>query len=153
MIAANQAEGRLRSLQIISGLQRIDVGDDAIDRRAHDGLPQVELGLIDLRFGLQVLWIVFRRRVHVAAELRQHGIGVALRHRQPVLRRAEIVTRLVERRLRGHGARCEFALTLDTELVHDTLNVLLKFEADIEVANKQIATMTYKAKQGAGLPA
>jgi hypothetical protein len=44
------------------------------------------------------------------------------------------------------------AATLDAELVQDTLNVLLKFEADIEVANKQIATLTQKAKQEAGLP-
>jgi MoxR-like ATPase len=44
------------------------------------------------------------------------------------------------------------AAALDTELVHDTLNVLLKFEADIEVANKQIATLTQKARQAAGLP-
>ena len=44
------------------------------------------------------------------------------------------------------------AAALDTELVHDTLNVLLKFEADIEVANKQIATLTQKARQEAGLP-
>src|SRR6201996_608694 len=44
------------------------------------------------------------------------------------------------------------AAALDTELVHDTLNVLLKFEADIEVANKQIATLTQKAKHEAGLP-
>jgi MoxR-like ATPase len=44
------------------------------------------------------------------------------------------------------------AATLDTDLVHDTLNVLLKFEADIEVANKQIATLTQKARQEAGLP-
>jgi MoxR-like ATPase len=44
------------------------------------------------------------------------------------------------------------AAALDTELVHDTLNVLLKFEADIEVANKQIASLTQKARQEAGLP-
>jgi MoxR-like ATPase len=44
------------------------------------------------------------------------------------------------------------AAALDTELVHDTLNVLLKFEADIEVANKQIAALTQKARQEAGLP-
>ena len=44
------------------------------------------------------------------------------------------------------------AAALDTELVHDTLNVLLKFEADIEVANKQIATLTQKARQEAGVP-
>ena len=31
------------------------------------------------------------------------------------------------------------AASLDAEQVRDTLNVLLKFEADIEVANKQIA--------------
>jgi hypothetical protein len=43
------------------------------------------------------------------------------------------------------------AASLDTELVHDTLNVLLKFEADIEVANKRIAELTQKAKHGAGL--
>jgi MoxR-like ATPase len=44
------------------------------------------------------------------------------------------------------------AAALDTEMVHDTLNVLLKFEADIEVANKQIATLTQKARQEVGLP-
>jgi hypothetical protein len=44
------------------------------------------------------------------------------------------------------------AAALDTEMVHDTLNVLLKFEADIEVAGKQIASLTQKARQEAGLP-
>ena len=41
---------------------------------------------------------------------------------------------------------------LEVDLVRDTLNVLLKFEADIEVANKQIASLTQKARQEAGLP-
>jgi hypothetical protein len=44
------------------------------------------------------------------------------------------------------------AASLEPELVHDTLNVLLKFEADVEAANRQIATLTQKAKQEAGLP-
>ena len=44
------------------------------------------------------------------------------------------------------------AASLDAELVQDTLNVLLKFEADIEVAKKQIVTLTQKARQEAGLP-
>jgi MoxR-like ATPase len=42
---------------------------------------------------------------------------------------------------------------LDVDLVRDTLNVLLKFEADIEVANKQLAGLTHKARQDAGVPA
>ena len=42
---------------------------------------------------------------------------------------------------------------LEVELVRDTLNVLLKFEADIEVASKQIAGLTHKARQEAGVPA
>ena len=44
------------------------------------------------------------------------------------------------------------AAALDNDIVHDTLNVLLKFEADIEVADKQIATLTQKARQDAGRP-
>lgn len=40
---------------------------------------------------------------------------------------------------------------LDVDLVRDTLNVLLKFEADIEAAGKQIAGMTHKARQDAGV--
>jgi MoxR-like ATPase len=40
---------------------------------------------------------------------------------------------------------------LDVDLVRDTLNVLLKFEADIEVANKQLAGLTHKARQDAGV--
>ncbi|HVY18409.1 MAG TPA: MoxR family ATPase [Rhodopila sp.] len=37
------------------------------------------------------------------------------------------------------------ASSLDVDLVRDTLNVLLKFEADIEAAGKQLAGMTHKA--------
>ena len=40
------------------------------------------------------------------------------------------------------------AAALDADLVRDTLNVLLKFEADIEAANKQIAELTQKAQAG-----
>jgi MoxR-like ATPase len=40
---------------------------------------------------------------------------------------------------------------LDVEMVRDTLNVLLKFEADIEAASKQLAGMTHKARQDAGV--
>jgi MoxR-like ATPase len=40
---------------------------------------------------------------------------------------------------------------LDVDLVRDTLNVLLKFEADIEIAGKQLATLTHKARQDAGV--
>src|SRR5580693_6351492 len=42
---------------------------------------------------------------------------------------------------------------LEVDLVRDTLNVLLKFEADVEVASKQIAGLTHKARQDAGVPA
>ena len=37
------------------------------------------------------------------------------------------------------------ASVLEVDLVRDTLNVLLKFEADIEIAGKQLATLTHKA--------
>jgi MoxR-like ATPase len=40
---------------------------------------------------------------------------------------------------------------LDVDLVRDTLNVLLKFEADIEVAGKQLAGLTHKARLDAGV--
>ena len=43
------------------------------------------------------------------------------------------------------------ASVLEVDLVRDTLNVLLKFEADIEIAGKQIATLTHKARADAGL--
>ena len=39
---------------------------------------------------------------------------------------------------------------LEVDLVRDTLNVLLKFESDIEAAGKQIDSMTHKARQEAG---
>jgi MoxR-like ATPase len=44
------------------------------------------------------------------------------------------------------------ASVLEVDVVRDTLNVLLKFEADVEVANKQIAGLTHKARQDAGVP-
>jgi MoxR-like ATPase len=40
---------------------------------------------------------------------------------------------------------------LEVGLVKDTLNVLLKFEADIEAAEKQLAGITHKAQSAAGI--
>ena len=40
---------------------------------------------------------------------------------------------------------------LEVAIVRDTLNVLLKFEADIEATDKQLAGMTHKAQQTAGV--
>lgn len=40
---------------------------------------------------------------------------------------------------------------LEVPIVRDTLNVLLKFEADIEAAEKQLAGITQKAQQAAGM--
>ena len=40
---------------------------------------------------------------------------------------------------------------LEVDLVRNTLNVLLKFEADIEIANKQIAGLTHEARADAGI--
>jgi MoxR-like ATPase len=45
------------------------------------------------------------------------------------------------------------APVLEVDLVRDTLNVLLKFEADIEIAGKQLATLTHKARSDAGVTA
>jgi len=45
------------------------------------------------------------------------------------------------------------APVLEVDLVRDTLNVLLKFEADIEIAGKQLATLTHKARADAGVTA
>jgi MoxR-like ATPase len=45
------------------------------------------------------------------------------------------------------------APVLDVDLVRDTLNVLLKFEADIEIAGKQLATLTHKARAEFGVTA
>jgi MoxR-like ATPase len=39
---------------------------------------------------------------------------------------------------------------LDVDLVRDTLNVLLKFEVDIEAAGKQLAGLTQKAREAGG---
>ncbi len=41
---------------------------------------------------------------------------------------------------------------LDTGLARDTLNVLLKFEADIETAGRQLGELTGRARREAGLP-
>jgi len=41
---------------------------------------------------------------------------------------------------------------LNTELVRDTLNVLLKFETDIETAGRQLGELVGKSRREAGLP-
>ncbi|MDR3536208.1 MAG: MoxR family ATPase [Acetobacteraceae bacterium] len=40
---------------------------------------------------------------------------------------------------------------LDVDMVRNTLNVLLKFEADIEATNRQLAGLTHKARQDGGI--
>jgi hypothetical protein len=40
---------------------------------------------------------------------------------------------------------------LEEDMVRDTLNVLLKFESDIEVAGKRIAELTKQAQQAVAI--
>ncbi len=40
---------------------------------------------------------------------------------------------------------------LEVAVVRDTLNVLLKFEADIEAAEKHLSSLTHKAQREAGI--
>jgi hypothetical protein len=40
---------------------------------------------------------------------------------------------------------------LEVAVVRDTLNVLLKFEADIEAAGKHLSGLTHKAQREAGI--
>ncbi len=55
---------------------------------------------------------------------------------------------VMEIRTIGEGAGIAArAGVLEVDMVRDTLNVLLKFEADIEIAGKQLATLTHKARQ------
>ncbi|MGH7156488.1 MAG: AAA family ATPase, partial [Acetobacteraceae bacterium] len=44
------------------------------------------------------------------------------------------------------------ARVLDVDMVRDTLNVLLKFETDIETANRQLGELTGKARRDSGMP-
>ena len=55
--------------QISAGLQRVDLRHDAVERRAHHGVIELALRLVDLRLGLQILRMLRDVEVGIAAEL------------------------------------------------------------------------------------
>ena len=55
--------------QIGAGLQRIDLRDDAVERRAHRGVVELALRLVDLGLGLQVERMLGGGNVGIAGEL------------------------------------------------------------------------------------
>ena len=62
--------GQRRGLgdQISAGLQRIDLGHHAVERRAHHGVIELALRLFDLRLDLQILRMLRDVEIRIAAE-------------------------------------------------------------------------------------
>ena len=75
-------------------------------------------------------------------------LGVLRMERKDKRQGAELRTWLEGQVLADFSGRI---LPLEVAVVRDTLNVLLKFEADIEAAGKQLAGMTHKAQREAGI--
>ena len=64
----DQAEGRLARAEIHAGLQRLDLGDDAVERRVDHGVVELALRLVDPGLRLQVVWHGAHIDVRIAAE-------------------------------------------------------------------------------------
>jgi len=113
-----------------------DLGD-ALKRRClhlHIGFPDAKL---EGR-------IIEARVPEIEANLRRQLVAFVQQLRALDLKKAPSVSETID------WARVLLLLhaaSLDAQLVHDTLNVLLKFETDIEAASKQIGTLTAKAQQ------
>jgi len=119
-----------------------DLGD-ALKRRClhlHIGFPDAKL---ESR-------IIASRVPGIEASLRAQLVSFVQQLRALDLKKAPSVSETID------WARVLLLLhaaALEVDMVHDTLNVLLKFEADIEVAGRQLGSMTAKARQDAGLAA
>jgi hypothetical protein len=95
----DQAEGGLCCRQVLADLQGINVGDDTRDRRQNSRTREVALGLVDLRLRREIARVLLDRRIGLAAELRQGGVGIVLRHDHALARRVEVALGLVVGRL------------------------------------------------------
>ena len=117
-----------------------DLGD-ALKRRClhlHIGFPDAKL---EAR-------IIESRVPGIEASLRAQLVNFVQQLRALDLKKAPSVSETID------WARVLLLLhaaALEVDMVHDTLNVLLKFEADIEVASRQLGGLTAKARQDAGL--
>jgi len=63
-------EGGERRNDQCSGLERIHFGHDAVERRAHDGMIELPLRLIDLRLRSEILRKLFDRVAMLPPSLR-----------------------------------------------------------------------------------
>jgi MoxR-like ATPase len=119
-----------------------DLGD-ALKRRC----LHLHIGFPDARLEAR---IIETRVPGIEASLRQQLVSFVQQLRRLDLKKLPSVSETID------WARVlvlMHASTLDVDMVHDTLNVLLKFEADIEVASNQLGSLTAKARQDAGLAA
>lgn len=119
---------------ILTSNSERDLGD-ALKRRClhlHIGFPEQRL---EER-------IVESRVPNISQTLRRHMVGFIHEIRSLDLKKLPSVSETID------WARVLVLLQaseLDTEIVKDTLNVLLKYEADIEAAHPQITTFIAKA--------
>ena len=132
---------RVRPVVLLTSNSTRDLGD-ALKRRClhlHIGFPDAKL---EGR-------IIESRVPGVEASLRRELVAFVQQLRALDLKKLPSISETID------WARVLVLLhatALDTELVHSTLNVLLKFETDIEAANKQIATLAQRARQEATRP-
>ncbi len=117
-----------------------DLGD-ALKRRC----LHLHIGFPDARLEARII----ASRVPDADEsLRRQLVAFVQALRQLDLKKAPSVSETIDW---ARALVLLHAQVLDTELVHNTLNVLLKFETDIDAATRQLGELTGKARRESGL--
>jgi MoxR-like ATPase len=128
-------------LVILTSNNTRDLGD-ALKRRC----LHLHIGFPDPRLEERIIEI---RAPGVAASLRRQLVSFVQQLRKLELKKLPSVSETID------WARVLLLLhssQLETEMVRDTLNVLLKFEDDIEAVTKQVPALTAQALREAGLP-
>src|ERR1700722_14438436 len=123
--AGDEAERLLRGLEIGADLNGVDIGDDAVERRAHDRVVEIALRIVDAGFRLQIERIGLDRLIGVAAELGERGIGLRLGDRDALFGGIKGVLGLVVSRFRSGAGRHQILLPLEIGLIEGEIGLSL----------------------------
>ena len=109
-LVAHQREQRRGGIDMIAHLDLLDLGDDAVHRRMHDGVGQIEQGAVERGLRLAHHGQAVGRGIGIAAQIGQRAGGLLLGGGELLLRGLEIGSGLVELRARGDALRLKLGL-------------------------------------------
>ena len=109
-LVGHQREQGCRGIDMVADLDLVDLGDDAVHRRMHHGVGEIEQGAVEHGLRLAHHGQAVRAGIRIAAQIGQGAGGLLLGRGELLLAGLETCLGLIELGARGNALRLQFGL-------------------------------------------